>query len=108
MLTAGGGQVSGLSGKAINKILSDYGITRSVGTESGRTSRGTINGSQQYAALLNSLYEDGLADLETVERWWVARLIDYFNSQPFVLNYDNSRTLRAMLEDLLPSSKKAA
>jgi hypothetical protein len=106
LLTDGGGQVSGLSGKAINKILAEYDVTRSVGTESGRTSRGTINSSQIYAAFLNNLHDDGMADLGVIERWWVDRLIDFFNSQPFILNYDQSRTLRAMLDDLLGQALK--
>lgn len=55
LLTEGGGQVSGLSGNAINKILQEYNINNSVGTESGRTSRGTPNLARAYAEFLNDL-----------------------------------------------------
>jgi hypothetical protein len=106
LLTPNQGQVSGLSGSAINKILKEYGVTRSIGTEAGRTSRGTVGAAQEYAEFLNSLYSEGLIDLNAIERWWADRIIDYFNSQPFKLNYDQSRTLRAMIQDLLDQAVK--
>jgi hypothetical protein len=106
LLTAGQGQVSGLSGKAINKILRDYGVSRSVGTESGRTSRGTVGAAAAYVQFLNQSYAERQLDLEVVERWWVDRIVDYFNSKPFVLDRDPSRTLRAILEDLLEQAVK--
>jgi hypothetical protein len=34
LITKGGGQVSGLSGRAINKILQSHGVSNQVGTES--------------------------------------------------------------------------
>jgi len=49
LLTPGGGQVSGLSGRAINKILQAHGVSSLVGTESGRTSRGTPRLARAYA-----------------------------------------------------------
>lgn len=124
--TPGGGQVAGLSGKNINSILAEYGVTQRVGTESGRTSRGTPTLAKLYAEFLNgvpSLLEvnepapDYISpnaetggkrsqslsrtDLEQIEAWWVARFVDYFNSQPFKLNYDTSRSLAAVIDDLL-------
>ena len=101
LLTNGGGQVSGLSGSAINKILKEYDVSSSVGTESGRTSRGTPNLARTYAAFLNTLDRQGLAKLDEIEAWWVARLMDYFNTEPFKLNYDQSKTLGSVLRNLL-------
>lgn len=100
LTTPGGGQVSGLSGTNINRVLGEHGVTHRVGTESGRTSRGTPTLAKTYATFLNDL---GLtpADVEQVEAWWVARFVDHFNSQPFKLNYDASRSLAAVIEDLL-------
>jgi hypothetical protein len=98
LTTPGGGQVSGLSGTNINRILGEYGVTHRVGTESGRTSRGTPTLAKTYATFMNGLAP---ADIEHVEGWWVARFVDYFNSQPFKLNYDASRSLAAVIEDLL-------
>lgn len=106
LLTPNQGQVSGLSGSAINKILNEYGVTRSVGTEAGRTSRGTVGAAQTYAQFLNTLHVKKLAHLDTIERWWVDRIIGFFNSQPFKLNYDPSWTLRAMIQDLLDQAVK--
>lgn len=101
LVTEGGGQVSGLSGSAINKILLEYNVRNSVGTESGRTSRGTPSLAQAYAKFLNELNRQGLAKLDEIEAWWVARFVDYFNTEPFKLNYDQSKTLGVMLRNLL-------
>jgi hypothetical protein len=98
--TPGGGQVAGLSGKNINGILEEHGVTHRVGTESGRTSRGTPTLAKLYAGFLNGASLSP-TDLEHIEGWWVARFVDYFNSQPFKLNYDTSRSLAAVIEDLL-------
>lgn len=98
--TPGGGQVAGLSGKNINGILKEHGLTQQVGTESGRTSRGTPTLAKLYAGFLNSANLSP-TDLEHIEGWWVARFVDYFNSQPFRLNYDTSRSLAAVIQDLL-------
>src|SRR5437773_3585720 len=101
LITRGGGQVSGLSGNAINKILKEHGINQFVGTESGRTSRGTPSLARSYAAFLNSLHKEVLIELDQIEAWWVAKLVDYFNTEPFSLNYDQSKTLIVVLQNLL-------
>jgi len=98
--TRGGGQVAGLSGNNINAILKEHGITQRVGTESGRTSRGTPTIAKLYAGFLNQA-NLGADDLEHVEGWWVSKFVEYFNSQPFKLNYDASRSLAAVIQDLL-------
>lgn len=53
LLTPGGGQVAGLSGSNINKILATHCVLQKVGTESGRTSRGTPTLAKQYVAFLH-------------------------------------------------------
>jgi hypothetical protein len=73
LLTRGGGQITGLSGSAINKILREYGETRNSGTEVGRTSRGTIGNAPIYASFLNNLNTEGAADLDFIEHWWITR-----------------------------------
>jgi hypothetical protein len=42
LLTKGGGQVLGLGKSAVQTILKDYGITRVLAEEAGRTSRGAL------------------------------------------------------------------
>lgn len=101
LITQGGGQVSGLSGRAINKILAEHGVNNQVGTESGRTSRGTINLAKDYAEWLNSLNSEGTVQLDQIEAWWVERFVDYFNTEPFKLNYDQAKTLVVVLRNLL-------
>lgn len=106
LLTPGGGQVSGLSGRAINKILQAHGVSSLVGTESGRTSRGTPRLARAYAAFLNELNDESLAKLAEIETWWVARFVDYFNTEPFKLNYDQGKTLNAVLSNLLEQARE--
>jgi hypothetical protein len=101
LITDGGGQVKGLSGRSINKILKEHGVNNQVGTESGRTSRGTPNLARAYADFLNDLKTQDLAHIDKIEAWWVARFVDYFNTKPFKLNYDQSKTLVSVLRNLL-------
>ena len=104
LLTAGGGQVSGLSGRAINRILTDHGIVNEVGTESGRTSRGTPALARAYAELLNEL-KPSRNDFAAIERWWVARFAELFSTSPFKLNYDQSKTMVSALRNLLEQAR---
>jgi hypothetical protein len=106
LLTPGGGQVSGLSGNAINKILKEYGEDRRVGTEAGRTSRGTPALARQYAIFLNAVAGEDPSILNDIEKWWVNRFVEYFNTEPFNLRYDESRNLISMLEDLFEQAVK--
>jgi hypothetical protein len=79
LLTENQGQVSGLSGTVVHRILKEYGELR---------------------------HPDKLADLPAIEQWWAERFSDYFNNQPFKLNYDASRTMQAMFQDLLDQALK--
>jgi hypothetical protein len=99
LLTPSGSQVAGLNGRKINKILRSHDVVQSVGTESGRTSRGTPKLAKAYASFLGSLAvsKDGLRAIET---WWVHRFIDYFNTEPFKLNYDG-KTIVTVIHNLL-------
>lgn len=101
LLTPGGGQVSGLSGANINKILERNGVSQKVGTESGRTSRGTPALARQYVDFLHGLPPLSSLDIVNIEVWWVARFVDYFNTEPFKLNYDPSKTLASVIRNLL-------
>jgi hypothetical protein len=106
LLTKGGGQVSGLSGRAINKILKEHGEDRRVGTEAGRTSRGTPTLAKQYATFLNEVAGRDALLLQKIEQWWVERIVEYFNTEPFNLKYDASKNLISMLEDLVEQAIK--
>ena len=106
LLTEGGGQVRGLSKASVQRILRDYGIERVLAEEGGRTSRGSIRKMEAYVLFLNGLAEEGLADLDLVEAWWVERVREYFASQPFHLRYDPSKSLRRIIGDLLDQAKR--
>lgn len=103
--TSGRGQVQGLSRSSIQSVLSDYGIHRVLAHEGGRTSRGSLGLMENYVAFLNKLDESGLAELETIERWWANRVTEFFASQPFVLRYDVSKSIGAMIRDLLAQAR---
>lgn len=105
-LTDGKGQVKGLGKSSVKKILEEYGVTRVLAEEGGRTSRGSLGYLQGYIDFLNALHAEGLEDFNPIEAWWVDRIKDYFNSKPFVLKYDVSKSLRAIVRDLLTQAYK--
>lgn len=106
LLTEGGGQVLGLGKGAVQGILNRHGITRVLAAEGGRTSRGSISNMRQYAALLNSLHERGLADLDAVEGFWVRRVQEFFAAKPFRLRLDASRGLRVVVRDVIAQAEE--
>ncbi|WP_101808371.1 DUF4928 family protein [Paenibacillus pasadenensis] len=106
MLTENKGQIKGLSKANVQAILREYGVERVLAEEAGRTSRGSIGYVEGYAEFLNDLHEQGIADMEYIESWWVDRVRDFFAGQPFVLRYDASKSLRAIVRDLLAQAVK--
>lgn len=100
--TEGKGQVLGLGKGAVQAILKEHGISRVLAEEGGRTSRGSLGNMETYVAFLNAFPKKGGAfDLDRVERWWVERVREFFASKPFVLRFDSSKSLRAIIRDLL-------
>ncbi len=99
--TTKNGQVKGLGGGAVKKILADHGIERILSNEGGRTSRGNMDRMYAYVDALNDLSARGILDLEEAERFWVGRALSYFDSQPFTFKLDPARSLRACVRDLL-------
>jgi hypothetical protein len=100
------GQVAGLGKGRIQNILKDHGITRVLAEEGGRTSRGSLGNAADYAVFLNSLYVKGNIDLAVVEKWWIARVRDYFSGKPFTLKLDSSKSLCSIVSDLLTQAMK--
>jgi len=103
-LTPQRGQVAGLGRAAVQAILADYGITRVLAEEGGRTSRGSISKMRSYLELLNSLHDERLLDFEAIERWWVDRVKAYMASKPFKLKIDPSKSLRRIVAELIGSA----
>lgn len=100
------GQVKGLGKGRVQNILKDHGITRVLAEEGGRTSRGSLGNASDYVSFLNALHEEKQADLPAIEKWWIARVQDYFNGKPFTLKFDPSKSLRSIVSDLLAQAKK--
>lgn len=101
LITDKEGQVKGLGASVIRKILREYDITRTLAEEAGRTSRGSMGLMTRYVAVLNTLHSEGLADMASIESWWVNRVRDYFSSRPFRLRYDAGASVRSAIRDLL-------
>lgn len=106
LLTDAEGQVAGLGKAAVQSILKDHGIVRTLAEEGGRTSRGSVGNMKKYVAFLNNLHSKKVADLTFIEEWWIRRVRAFFAEKPFVLNYDTSKSLRAVVRDLLAQAQK--
>lgn len=106
LLTNKEGQIRGLGKGRIQSILSTHGITRVLAEEGGRTSRGSLGNAFAYAQFLNDLHKENMADLSVIEQWWIARVMDFFNSKPFKLTFDSSKSLRGIVTDLINQAVK--
>lgn len=101
LVTEGGGQVLGLGKGAVQAVLKRYDIERVLAAEGGRTSRGSLNNMREYVAFLNELDETGLADLDSIERYWIDCVHAFFAGKPFAIKLDSSRGLRHVVRDIL-------
>lgn len=101
MKAGSAGQVAGLSKSAVQAILADYGIFRTLAAEGGRTSRGSIKNMEEYVAFLNTLHAQGEADLDTIEQWWSDQVRAFFASKPFTLKLDLGASISSTIQDLL-------
>ena len=105
-LTENKGQVTGLGGGNLKKILKEHGITQTLAAEGGRTSRGNIGLMIKYIDFLNEWRAIENIDLEALEAYWAEQIREYFRNQPFTLSADPSRTIGASLEDLFEQARK--
>lgn len=101
LLTEDGRQVLGLGPGAVQTVLNDHGVSRIFATEGELTSRDSIANMRKYVAFLNSLAATSEIDLDTVEGFWVDRAHGLLLAKPFEIRLDASRSLRAMVRDLL-------
>lgn len=100
------GQVKGLGKSATQAVLKRHNILRVLAEEAGRTSRGNMDNMQAYLAMLNALEKSGVViDLEACERFWVAKIVEYFESKPFVLKMDPSWSVRTAVRHLMAQAK---
>lgn len=104
--TDGEGQVRGLGKGAVQAILRDYGITRVLAEEGGRTSRGSLGNIRAYLSFLNNLGEQAATNLDSIEAWWIEQARHFFNARPFTLCFETGKSLRSVIRDLLAQAKK--
>jgi hypothetical protein len=99
-LTGNKGQVAGLGGANLRKILKEHGITQTLAAEGGRTSRGNMGLMIKYVEFLNELHASGNLNLGALEAYWAEQIREYFRNQPFVLAADPSRTIASSFDEL--------
>ena len=99
------GQVAGLSKAAVQSILADYGIQRTLAAEGGRTSRGSIKNMEDYVTFLNELHAAGEDDLDAIEAWWVNQVKVFFSSKPFTLRLNQGSSINSIIRDLLEQAE---
>lgn len=107
LITGKGGQVRGLSGGAIKRILKKHEIHRVLSSEGGRTSRGSIDNMRVYVSLLNKIAKSKKpVDFDFIEQWWIEKVCDYFRKEPFQLNDRGSDSVQTIVADLLKQATK--
>lgn len=100
------GQVAGLGGANLKKILRDHGITQQLSSEGGRTSRGSMGLMIKYVDFLNAWNAEEPVNFDEVEAFWAEQVREYFRNQPFVLTADASKTVGANLDELFEQARK--
>jgi hypothetical protein len=105
LLTKKGGQVAALGRSQVQAVLADYGIVQVLAEEGGRTSRGSIDNMRLYVSFLNELNPD-LEALQYMEFLWVENVRAFFAKKPFRLRFDASKSMRAIVKDLLRQAEK--
>ena len=105
LLTENRGQVRILGKAPVQKILGDYGITRVLAEEGGRTNRGNMGLVEKYLALLNEA-RYSKDDLVEIEQWWIDRVRDFFEGKPLVMKFDPSKSIRSIVHDLIEVAEK--
>jgi hypothetical protein len=105
-LTENKGQVAGLGGGNLKKILKEHDITQVLASEGGRTSRGNMGLMIRYVEFLNVWQAKKPIDFDSVEDFWAEQVREYFRNQPFTLAADPSRTIGSSLGELFEQAKK--
>lgn len=105
-LTQNKGQVAGLGGGNLKKILKEHDITQILASEGGRTSRGNMGLMIKYIEFLNDWQSSEVIDFDAVESYWAEQVREYFRNQPFTLMADPSRTIGASLDELFEQARK--
>lgn len=106
LVTTAQGQVLGLGKSAVQAILKDYGISKVLAAEGGRTSRGSMGNMQDYVTFLNNEATQPDFDIKTVEEWWICRTREYFDSSPLRLRVDTGSTLKTCIGGIFEEARR--
>ena len=104
--TSSKGQVAGLGGGNLKRILKEHGIAQQLSSEGGRTSRGSMGIMIKYVDFLNTWNSEEPVNFSVVEAFWAEQVKAYFSNQPFVLTADTAKTIGANLNELFEQAKK--
>lgn len=106
-------QVAGAGQSQLKRILARYGEERRFLAEGGRTTRSSVVAAQDLVMRLNALeplqsasHEDRALVFDSLQRWLVARIQDYFNSQRIEIEIDVARPGSLLVADLLVAASK--
>lgn len=102
---AKGAQVAGASGKAADAILQRHGVANSLGSEGGRTSRGSVERMVALVDYMNRRHDAGDLDLDALQGFWVARAKEYFATTPIPMKMDPALSIRAVLRGLIAQAE---
>lgn len=105
LLTNGGGQVLGLGKGAVQAILTRHGISKTLASEGGRTSRGSIANMHAYVEFLNKRGAQLGFDIEAVESFWIAQVREFFAAKPFTLRLDAALSLRSVIHNVMAQAE---
>jgi len=107
-LDTGGGQVPGLSGETIKRILERHGITHKYSAEGGRTSRSSVPLARSIAEFVNA--NEGFQALPDAARLQVVATLEdrlihevqrYFDRKRIEVSIDMSKPGPAIVSDIL-------
>jgi len=97
-----GGQVRGLGKAAVQSILAEFGITKTLAEEGGRTSRGSLGLMESYVEALNQTNKGrSLLDLSKVMDWWIEKVRIHFSSEGPKFHFDTAKSVSANLAGIL-------
>lgn len=102
-----GGQVKGLGKAAVQSILAEYGISKVLAEEGGRTSRGSLGLMESYVAALNEANnEQRKLDLTRVMQWWIEKVKLHFASEGPKFHFDSGKSIAANLADIFSQASE--
>ncbi|MFA7239419.1 MAG: DUF4928 family protein [Sulfuricellaceae bacterium] len=96
---------NGLPLDADAPIAEGLGIAQVLAEEGEYTRRKSIGIMRAYVTFLNQLNAQP-STLGKIEAWWMEREREYFSAKPYHLHFDPTKSLQAIIQDLLEQAKK--